>query len=146
MPALRCSGFGIIKRWGKIKKLQLFSCLMPLSCLQAFHYIQQMLITINAVIDHIRRREFCEQFPCAVNLRFFNRLQIQRFHRAFCLGDKEDVLHRTLVESDRPVRRVIADRSRNRESLRKFGVNADFLRQIHILSELSPHALTVFCM
>ncbi len=72
-----------------------------------------MLIAVNIVILNILRRNLIKEFSGTGNLRFLNRLQAQAFHRTLSLSDKVDMFYRSLVESDCPIGRIIADRSRN---------------------------------
>ena len=99
-----------------------------------------MLIAVHIVVDHIFRGEFVEQLLCTANLCLLDGTQVQRFHRAFCFGNEEDMLDRSLVECNSPVRRVVSYRRRDRESLRHLGINADLICQIHILRKAAFHA------
>ena len=53
------------------------------------------------------------------------------------------MLDRTFIESNRPVRRVVADRSWNGESLWQLCVDTDLIGQIHAFSKLAFNTLPV---
>lgn len=102
--------------------------------------IQQMLIAVNIVVLDIFGRNLIKEFSCTGNLRFFNGLQAQAFHRTLSLSDKVDMFYRSLVESDCPVGRIVSDRSRNMESSRQLCIHAYFFGIIQVLGESALHA------
>lgn len=90
----------------------------------------------NLAVGHL-----IEQFLCTRNFGLLDWTEIQTFHRSLCFGNKEYVLHCPLIESNRPVGRVIADRSWNVEALRQFCIYANFYSSIEILCEFTFDAL-----
>ena len=73
------------------------------------HYIEQALIAVHVVVHNIVGGYFVEQLSCAGNLRFLNRSDVKRVHRAFGFGYEENVLYRALMERYRPVGGVVAN-------------------------------------
>ena len=81
------------------------------------------------MINHLTSRHFIEQFFSTRNLRLLNRSKIKRFHCSFGFGNKENVLNRSLIKGNCPVRRIVAYRSRNFKCSRKFCIYTYFLRR-----------------
>ena len=53
------------------------------------------------------------------------------------------MLHRALVEGNRPVRRIVTHGRGDGEALRQLGIDADFFREIHVLRHAPLHALAI---
>ena len=93
------------------------------------------------MIFHIACRHFVEQLFSARNFRLFNRSEIQAIHSTLCFGNKENVLYSPLIECNRPVWRIIAYRSWNMKSFRKFRINTNLLCGIQVLYKTTLYTL-----
>ena len=93
------------------------------------------------MVHHVACGHLIEQLLCAGDFCLLNWTQLKAFHCAFRFGYKENVLDRTFIESDCPVRRIVSYRCRDLEGSRQLGINANFLRCIQILGKFSLDAL-----
>ena len=89
------------------------------------HYVQQTLITVYIVVHHITCRHLVKQLLCTRDFRLLNGTQFKAFHCAFCFGYEENVLDLSLIESDCPVRRIVAHRRRDLEGSRQLGIDTN---------------------
>ena len=83
------------------------------------HHIKKTLITIHDIKNNAVTTDSLKVFPCAVYLRFLNRTQLHRGHRALGFSCKINMLYLSLIESNCPVRIIISYRCRNIESIRQ---------------------------
>lgn len=93
------------------------------------------------MVHHIACGHLVEQLLGTRDFRLLNGTQLKAFHCAFRFGYKENVLNRTFVESDCPVRRIVAHRRRNLEGSRQLGIDTHLVCCVQILSKLSFNAL-----
>ena len=89
------------------------------------------------------RRYIVEQSSCARKLCLLHGFQVHGLHGAFGLSNEEDMLHATLLEGNRPVRRVVADRGGNGEAFRHLRINHGFFRRVQVCHEFALHGLPV---
>ena len=84
------------------------------------HHIKKTLITIHNIKNNAVTTDSLKVFPCAVYLRFLNRTQLHRGHRALGFSCKINMLYLSLIESNCPVRIIISYRCRNIESFQQY--------------------------
>lgn len=104
------------------------------------HNIEQTLIAIYIVVHHIACGHLIKQLLGTRDFRLLNGTQFKTFHCAFRLGYEENVLDRTFIESNCPVRRIVAHRRGDLKGSRQLGVDAHLVCRIQIFSKFSLNA------
>ena len=93
------------------------------------------------MIHHVTCCHFIKKLPCTTDFCLLNVSKLKTFHCAFSFCHKENVLYFSFIKSNRPVRRVVTDRSWNLESSRKFRIYTYFFGCIQIFYKSSFYTL-----
>ena len=78
-----------------------------------------------------------EQLLGTRDFRLLNRTQLKTFHCAFRFGYEENMLDLALIESDCPVRRIVAHRCRDLEGSWQLCIDTHLVCCVQILSKFS---------
>ena len=105
------------------------------------HNIEQTLIAIYIVVHHIACRHLVEQLLGTRDFRLLNGTQLKTFHCAFRFSYEENMLNRTFIESNCPVRRIVAHRRGDLKGSRQLGIDTHLVCRIQIFSKFSLNAL-----
>ncbi|MDK2823797.1 MAG: hypothetical protein PWP71_1715 [Clostridia bacterium] len=97
---------------------------------QLAHNIQQALVAVYIMILDLACGQLIEKFPGAFYFCLLDRTQVQAFHCSFCFSNKINVLYRSFIKGNRPVQRIIPNRSWNGKAFRQLGIDADFVSTI----------------
>ncbi len=74
--------------------------------------------------------------PCAMDFRFLNEPELHRGHGAFRFCDEVNMLDCPLVERNRPIGVILADRRRNEEAARQFHIYCNVLACIKLSGKI----------
>ena len=79
--------------------------------LSPHNLFQQSSVAIHHIVNYSIAGNGFEVFSCAVDFGLLNQPQLHRTHRAFCFRHKVNVFDTSLIESNGPVRVIMAHRS-----------------------------------
>ena len=99
-------------------------------------FFQQSLVSVHHIINYIAITYCLEMFPCAVDFCLFNWsnvVKMQGIQSAFGLGNEVNMLDRSFIESDCPVRIISPYRGRNIEAVRQFNIDCNISICIQLL-------------
>ena len=87
------------------------------------------------MIADVGRASLVEELLGAGDLRLLDPAQLKRVQRALGLRNEVDVLDASLLEGDRPVGRVVADRRGDGERSRELGVHRHLVGSVEVMCE-----------
>lgn len=93
------------------------------------------------VIGHKSIGQLCKQLFSAIDLGFFDGAQIQAFHCTLCFGNEVNMLHCAFMEYDCPVRRIVPNWRRNKETSGQLCIDEHFVCAIKAFGKLAFHTL-----
>ena len=93
------------------------------------------------MILNFARWHIIKKFLCTRNLCPLYRSKLNTFHCSLCFSYKENMLYFSLIKRNRPIGRIIANRSWNLKSPRKFCVNTNFFSNVQVLDKFSLNTL-----
>lgn len=99
------------------------------------------MVTVYIVVYDITGRHLVEQLLRTRDFCLLNRTQLKTFHCAFRFSYEENVLDRTFIESNCPVRRIVAHRRGDLKGSRQLSIDTHLVCRIQIFSKFSLNAL-----